>query len=103
MVSNTTQSSASGTVGPSPLLWSLCTCRVSGLKNMNQLELLLLSSRTNVVSDQLSGDVVAGECEPVCCRRWRDDAAGGKDSQELAECCHTVGQTIGQGWRTVKC
>lgn len=68
----------------------------------------LFLSSAHVVPDHLSGDVVAGKCESDGCRRGREEACDGKDCQELAgkclpECCHTGRQSIGQGWRSVKC
>lgn len=82
------------------LVWLVC-CHLSG-------HCVLFLSGTHVVPDHLSGDIVAGKCESDGCRRGRDEACDGKDCQELAgkclaECCHTGGWSIGQGWRSVKC
>jgi len=64
---------------------------------------VLFLSGAHVVPDHLGRDVVAGKCKSESCRRGRDETCDGKDCQELAECCHTGGQSIGQGWRSVKC
>ena len=98
------------------LVWLVC-CHLSGhcvpggkALNTSHFSCLysLFLSGTHVVPDHLSGDIVAGKCESDGCRRGRDEACDGKDCQELAgkclaECCHTGGWSIGQGWRSVKC
>ena len=78
------------------------------LKHKSLFLYSLFLSGTHIVPDHLSGDVVAGKCESDGCRRGRNEACDGKDCQEvagkcLAECCHTGRQSIGQGWRSVKC
>ena len=98
------------------LIW-LVGCHLSGhcvpgwgVKLSAELTFLdsLFLSRTDVVPDHLTGDVVAGKCESDGCRRGVDETCDGKDCQDLAgkclaECCHTGGRSIGQGWQSVKC
>jgi len=54
---------------------------------------VLFLSRTHVVSDHLTGHIVARQCESECSRRRGNETCDGKDCQEragksLAECCH---------------